>query len=516
MLLLRSLAFLFFVALLPASLLAGSDADLQKFIQGGATATLNLPLENKLLSDFYTKRHYAPAWDLQEGNAADVAGEFKNFIRDTLAEHGLSERGYRFDALERHAKAGTKESLLKADILASDIVLRLAHSLSGQNPTPQSKLHTWPLKRGASDVATGLHEAVNDRRVPEYLASLAPQTNAYTKLKVALQRYREIAAKGGWIRVRPGLILTPESDDARVTQIYQRLAQEGYIDFDAKHYQTTLYDGALVDAMRSFQETHGLYPDGNVGPETYRALNIPVKDRIDQIRVNMARLRQSPPEAWEGIVINIPSAKLALYKGGSAMYEAPVVVGRVDRPSPLVSSNIYEMIINPSWYVPESIAQKDLFPKAEEDPNFFKKQGIKRHTLGSDEDPEHRVTMLRQDPGPLNSLGRIKFNFQNRHAVYLHGTPHVELFGRDDRTRSSGCIRLKEPMELAQILMSNASEWNAETIQKKIDSLKTQRINTPSKMPIKLLYWTNIVDSKDRVQFYNDVYGLDAEWLKYL
>lgn len=485
--------------------------DLHKLLEPSATTRLGVAVDDKLLKDFYQKRGYDPAWQLDPPHASTTIKDFIAFVRDTLAEHGLSAKNYPFKALQKKADSGDKDELLQADVLASDCVLHLARSLAGQDPVPQSHDHTWPLKHAKIDLVSGLNHAINTHNVSDYLEGLLPPLDAYAKLKAALLRYREIYAKGGWLRLRPGTIIESGMEDVRIPKIYQRLAQEGYLEFDSKHFAGTLYDDALVEAMKQFQETHGLYADGNIGPETFRALNVPVQERIDQIRVNMARLRQSPPDAWSDIVINIPSARLSYYRDGTSVYEAPVVVGRVDRPSPLVASAIDEIIINPSWYVPRSIAEKDLLPKAEEDPNYLRKLGIKRRG-GSDGGEE----MFRQDPGPLNSLGRIKFNFPNRFSVYMHGTPHVELFDKDDRTRSSGCIRLKEPVELAEILMKHNPDWSAEKIQKKIDSLKTTRTTPPEKTPIKLLYWTTLVDNKDRVQFFLDVYGLDEEWLKLL
>lgn len=484
--------------------------DIEKIIKAGAGKSLGiLGANNLLLADFYAKRNYHSAWQLQDDSAKKIVKDFIAFIQSTLDEHGLSDRGYPFNALEDNVTVGDEPALAKADVLASDIVLRLAKSLSGQDPVPVSKLHTWPLKRPKMDIAVGLNKAIAEARVPEFLESLAPQVKAYVKLKEALKDYRAIAEKGGWRRIYPGGVLQEGATDDRIGQIQHRLAQEGYMEFPKADRKDNTYSPDIVEGMRGFQEAHGLYADGHIGPETFRALNVPVKERITQIRVNLARLRQSPDDAWENIVINIPSAKLSYYRHGEVVYEAPVVVGRVDRQSPLVKSAIYEMIINPSWYVPSSIAEKDLLPKMEEDPEFLQKQGI--HKNGSSGDG-----MLRQDPGPLNSLGRIKFNFANPFAVYLHGTPHQELFGKDDRTRSSGCIRLKDPAELAMIFMKNSPDWTPEKLQDKIDSLKTIHVTPPEKTPIKILYWTTIIDSKDRVQFFNDVYGLDEEWVKLL
>ncbi|MDX1921890.1 MAG: L,D-transpeptidase family protein [Alphaproteobacteria bacterium] len=487
---------------------ASSNPAIEKLLKAGSKA-IGATVDIALLSDFYGRRNYTTAWQLHESSAKTTVKEFAAFVHTTLEEHGLGDRGYPFHALEERVNIGTDEALAQADIIASDIVLRMARSLSGQDPIPRSKLHTWPLSRDKTDIAGGLNKAINDGRVPEYLEHLAPQVKAYAKLKEALKLYREIADKGGWTRVKSGGVIQEGFDDDRLLQIHNRLAQEGFMPFPNSPAPVKTYSPALVEGMKQFQETHGLYPDGNIGPETFRAMNVTARERIDQIRVNLARIRQSPPDAWEDIVINIPSAQLSYYRHGEVVYEAPVVVGRVDRPSPLVKSAIYEMIINPSWYVPSSIAEKDLLPKWEKDPEFLEKQGIHHRGGGGD-------GMLRQDPGPLNSLGRIKFNFQNPFAVYLHGTPHQELFGKDDRTRSSGCIRLKDPAELALIFMKNNPDWTPDRLQKRIDSMKTQRVTPPEKTPIKLLYWSAIVDSKDRVQFFNDVYGLDAEWAKLL
>lgn len=507
---LRKVLLLLFCLILPLAVPVWGNANssqnsaIEKIVRGGAKG-IGATIDTPLILEFYSKRNFTGAWQLHESNAKAMVKDFANFVHSTLDEHGLGDRGYPFHALQTKVDLGTEEALAEADVIASDIVLRMARSLSGQDPIPHSKLHTWPLKREKTDIAGGLNKAINDGKVPEYLEHLAPQVKAYAKLKEALKLYREIADKGGWTRVKPNGVIQEGFEDDRLLQIHNRLAQEGYMPFPNSTMPEKVYGPALVEGMKQFQETHGLYPDGNIGPETFRAMNVPVKERIDQIRVNLARIRQSPPDAWEDIVINIPSAQLSYYRHGEVVYEAPVVVGRVDRPSPLVKSAIYEMIINPSWYVPTSIAEKDLIPKMEKDPEFLSKQGI--HAGDG---------TMRQDPGPLNSLGRIKFNFQNPHAVYLHGTPHQELFGKDDRTRSSGCIRLKDPAELALIFMKNNPEWTPDRLQKRIDSMKTSHVTPPEKTPIKLLYWSAIVDSKDRVQFFNDVYGLDAEWAKLL
>jgi murein L,D-transpeptidase YcbB/YkuD len=471
-------------------------------------------IDPQSLLAFYGTRGYAPAWQLDSANAQAAAGSFVTYMRAILFEHGLTDRFYPFALFEKKVNSRNPRDILEADIIASHIVLKIARSLSGGDPVPTSDQdHVWPVKRSVPNIPQGLESAIERRMVPQYLESLAPQYTQYKKLIESLKRYRDLDAKGGWIRLVPGFSYLPGQYTAQTPLLYQRLAQEGYLPFEAARYTSTLYDPQLVAAIQSFQEAHGLFPDAHVGAQTLLALNMGVKERIDEIRANMARMRVTPPEAFDGIVINIPSFRLYMFRDTNEIYQAPVVVGRPDRPSPLLASNLNEMIINPSWYVPESIAEKDILPRLQENPDYLEELNMK----GPDAERIANGGSLQgafvQKPGPENSLGRIKFNFPNRFSVYLHGTPHVELFDRDDRRQSSGCIRLKKPEELAEILMGNSGEWSEARIQDRIDSMKTQHITPRLKMPIKVLYWTVMVDSRNRVQFYNDVYQLDDAWL---
>lgn len=488
----------------------GPSAQMERLLAGNA-----LHLQNAAqVKSFYQKRDYEPAWRLNESNAAQTVKDFVNFIRSELNDNGLSENNYALATLQAKVQSGSEDDLLAADIMATDTVLHIAHSFAGEDPSPSTKMEAWPIRRARLDLVNGLNEAVKDRDVSAYLQALLPRTPKYERLKQALAEYRAIADKGGWIKLPPrGTTLHPGDRDDRIPIVQQRLAQEGYMEFDASRYQNPIYDDQLAEAVKQFQDVHGLNPDAALGQETFRAFNVSTKDRIMQIRVNMARMRQSPNSTWENIVVNIPSARISYFRNGAQVYEAPVVVGRIDRPTPLVASEIYEMIINPSWYVPRSIAEKDILPKLKEDPEYLESMGI---SLRGDETAGDIAARLKQKPGPGNSLGRLKFNFQNPYAIYLHGTPHVELFDRDDRNRSSGCIRLQKPEELAMIFLKDEPQWTPDVLRQKIDSLKTTTVKAPQRVPIKVLYWTVLVDDQNRVHFYNDVYGLDREWAGFL
>lgn len=488
----------------------GPSAQLERVL-----AHNTLPLQNAaLVKSFYQKRDYEPAWRLNDENAQQTVKDFVAFIRGELNDNGLSESNYAFATLQAKVQSGSPDDLLAADIIATDTVLHIAHSFAGEDASPSAKMQAWPIHRARMDLVNGLNEAVKSRDVSAYLNALLPQSPKYARLKQALAEYRAIADKGGWIKLPPrGTTLHPGDRDDRIPMLMQRLAQEDYLEFDAQRYQNPVYDDQLAEAVKQFQDVHGLNPDAALGPETIRAFNVSTKDRIMQIRVNMARMRLSPSSTWENIVVNIPSARITYFRGGATAYEAPVVVGRIDRPTPLVASEIYEMIINPSWYVPRSIAEKDILPKLKQDPEYLEAMGI---SLRGDESIGDIASRLKQKPGPGNSLGRLKFNFQNPYAIYLHGTPHVELFDRDDRNRSSGCIRLQKPEDLAMIFLKDEPQWTPEILRQKIDSVKTITVKAPQRVPIKVLYWTVLVDDQNRVHFFNDVYGLDRDWAGYL
>ncbi|MBI3420314.1 MAG: L,D-transpeptidase family protein [Proteobacteria bacterium] len=467
--------------------------------------------DQKNLQDFYALRRYTPAWQLEQAGPQGTK-DFVQYIRFLLHEHGLNDERYPLDLFQQQVNA---RAVAEADVLASFIILKIAKSLSGQDPIPRSDPdHIWPLRRAPIDLPRGLESAVERRIVPQFLEGLAPHHTQYQKLREALANYRAIEDKGGWIKLIPGYRLARGQDSPQVPLLEQRLAQEGYYPFEMVDYRNPHYSEALGHAVTAFQQAHGLIMDGNVGSQTLLALNTGASERIDEIRANLARLRVTPPEAWEGIIINIPSFRLLLYHGGEQIYQAPVVVGRPDRASPLVVSTVSDLIINPAWYVPGSIAEKDILPKLRENPNYLEEAGL--------EGPENAAELdgassgqFWQRPGPDNSLGRIKFNFVNRFGVYLHGTPHVELFDRDDRRQSSGCIRLKKPEELAEILMGNSPDWNEARLQERIDTMKTMHVPPRIKMPIKLLYWTVMMNSQNHVEFYNDVYQLDDPWLEF-
>ena len=284
-------------------------------------------------------------------------------------------------------------------------------------------------------------------------------------------------------------------------------------------------------AVIDFQSRHGLEVDGVVGPATLAALNTSLEEKVKRIRLNLERWRWMPEDLGSRHVqVNIADFQLIAFEQGQVVLEMKIIAGRDYRQTPVFSDRISYMVLNPSWYVPQSIAVKDKLPLIKKNPGYLAQQRIKVYSSWKGDAKEinpyyidwSKVSAsnfyyrLRQSPGPNNALGRIKFMFPNRFNVYLHDTPSRELFNKTNRTFSSGCIRIQYPEELALYLLKDDPRWNQERLHKALNSMKEQSIRLLSPVPVHLLYWTVFVDNDGVVQFRNDIYGRDAQLAKAL
>jgi murein L,D-transpeptidase YcbB/YkuD len=273
-----------------------------------------------------------------------------------------------------------------------------------------------------------------------------------------------------------------------------------------------------------FQKNHRLDADGIVGRNTYAALNFTVKQRVDQIRVNLERARwvfHKLPENY--IAVDIAGFQAYNYEGSNVTWTSKVQVGKPFRKTPVFKSKIKYIVFNPTWTVPPTILKKDILPKIKKDPAYLKKMKISvidRKSRIVDPDSvdwskyeKSAPFTFRQEPGPHNALGRMKFIFPNEHFIYLHDTPSRTLYGRQDRAFSSGCIRIQKNIELAELLLNDPEKWNRESIQATIDGNETKRVNLPKPKPILLLYLTIWFDENDSIIFKKDVYERDWQVL---
>jgi murein L,D-transpeptidase YcbB/YkuD len=359
---------------------------------------------------------------------------------------------------------------------------------------------------------------------PANVQTSAPSGNkskAYLILQKSLLKYKEIADHEGWPSVSKGASLKKGDMGQRVAELKKRLFITGDLISEGTKDENT-FDEELHGSVIRFQGRHGLKEDGVAGPETIKTLNVPVEKRIHQIEINMERLKLMPKDmARRYIAVNIAAFELNVIENEDTVINMKVIVGKPFWYSPLFNAEMTHLVFNPSWYVPNSIAIKEILPKVKNEPDYLVKEGIKvfekekgyRKELDAsainwaDMASDNFKYRFVQVPGIHNPLGKLKFVFPNEYNVYLHDTPAKVLFERSSRAFSHGCIRIEKPVELAEYLLRDDPAWTHEKILAMIEAGKEIKIKLPSPIDIHILYLTAWVDKDNILQFREDVYG---------
>ncbi len=484
-----------------------------------------------VLPHFYERRAYRPAWSDDDG----LLPQAYDLIRSIQQadQEGLRPGDYHLNSIEPAVKEiGQNQSnrgtldprrLVDLDLLLTDAFLIYgAHLLAGK-VNPETFDREWHANRRESDIAGVLSTALDSNQIRRSLKSLLPPQSGYAKLARALAQYRRITAEGGWSPVPDGPKLQKGDNGERVLALRQRIIISGDLPHET-HGDGSLFDEGLEQAVRRFQGRHGLDVDGAVGPDTLAALNVPVEDRIRQIELNMERWRWLPQDLGKRhILVNIANFELEVFEEDQRVMVIRVVVGKGYRRTPVFSDKMTYVVMCPYWHIPQNIAVQDKLPLIQKNPNYLVQQRMKVFEgWGSDArevDPKtidwSRVTeknftfRLRQDPGPWNALGRVKFMFPNKFNVYLHDTPSQELFSKTTRAFSSGCIRLERPIDLAEYVLRGNLNWGRERILAAIGKNVEQTVPLPEPIPVHVLYWTAWVGEDRAVHFRSDIYGRD-------
>ena len=269
-----------------------------------------------------------------------------------------------------------------------------------------------------------------------------------------------------------------------------------------------MLDPALTEALKAFQRRHGLTDDGELGRETVAALNVPIERRIAQITANLERWRWLPATLpADRVDVNIAGAMTTLVRGDKVVLVMRAAPGRKTDHTPMLASAITAVVLNPPWNIPQSIADKEILPKARANPDYLESEDIQVIDLP---DGGQR---LQQRAGPKSSLGQVKFEFDNPFGVYLHDTPAKAAFDHEARMVSHGCVRLEKPSELAAQLLQGQADWSPETLDMTIGAGGTERVALGRPMPVFLFYWTAYAGPDGRMIFYPDSYGWDDELL---
>jgi murein L,D-transpeptidase YcbB/YkuD len=363
--------------------------------------------------------------------------------------------------------------------------------------------------------------------VSNALSHVEPLYPGYLRTLQTLQTYMELARRGdGEPLPTVAKTVAPGDSYAGTRQLMRRLRLFGDLPANATMPEgDTVYQGALVDAVKSFQLRHGITADGRIGAQTLAQMNVPLGRRVQQIQLTLERWRWLPMAYEQSpIVVNIPEFRLRAYDDQRKIALAMnVVVGKAyNHSTPVFTNKMQYLVFRPYWNVPSSIARSELLPAVQRDSNYLAKKGFevvdaRQNVVGSGTVTPEMIQQLRagklfirQKPGPTNSLGLIKFIFPNDYSVYMHDTPATEFFSRSRRDFSHGCVRLEKPADLAALVLRGTPGWTMERIRAAMNGDKTQQVNLAKPIPVLILYGTVIVNEDGIVHFYDDIYGHDA------
>jgi len=391
-------------------------------------------------------------------------------------------------------------------------------------------VHTdWILHRPSVNPVLLAEKVLFGASLKKEIELYTPTVYHYKDLEKALVRYMDIKKRGGWASVSlDSAKLKPNQTDIGIPSLRERLRVTG--EYNGSVNDSILYDKALVNAVKKFQTNHGLVADGVVGAGTLKELNKSVDYFITKIRLNLDRIKWlSKRKGRYHIVINIPDFMLYFEDHTKPIDSMRVITGKPNHPTPIFGDDVEMIVLNPYWNVPTSIIQKEMIPKLIRNPNALKHKGIEiRKGWGKNAPVVNPASVdwgayqyskvvpyrFAQVPGYKNALGKIKFLFPNRFAVYMHDTPTKSLFKRHKRAFSHGCIRLQKPREL---LKTFASIDHSIDIDKAFEILKGKKnttIKLSKKIPVDIVYLTAFIDYDGNLQFRNDVYHYDKMQLK--
>ncbi len=525
---------------------AAGQQTLETMIAAGTLADLRWPDFTDHRDDvksFYASSNYALAW-LKDGHPTPQALAAITAL-EQADQVGLAPEDYdgprwkdRLAKLNGGNPHATDDEAARFDLALTVSLMRYVSEVQFGRVKPAR------VRLGDDDARSKFNtpqflssEIVNSSDVPAALAKLEPPYILYRRTEEVMRKYLQLAAQddGEKLPPPPGKKKTidPGDDYPGVPRLVRLLKLVGDLPPDADVApDSTLYKGPIVDAMKRFQERHGLAADGRIGKDTLDQLNTPLSDRVRQLQLTLERWRWAPrvynPPP---ILVNIPEFVVRGFGPGESIeMTMRVVVGKSYRThTPVFAQNMSYLIFRPYWNVPLAIQRGEIVPKIKKDPDYLAKnqfEVVDQHgkvvSTGAVTDAQLAqlntgALNVRQRPGPKNSLGLAKFVFPNEHNVYLHSTPAQELFSRTRRDFSHGCIRVEDPAGLADYILHGYGGWTKDKI---VDAMNngpdSQQVNLPQKRPVVIIYATAVVLPDGEVKFFQDIYGHDAHLEKAL
>ena len=472
----------------------------------------------------YTRFQEAPLWLDGDGLDKDRAGALTNAVlvasNDGLRidDYPVAELAQAIEGVRNTARP-TPEQLANADVLLTAAYASLGEDLLVGQVEPKSIGQSWHIDTKDENVDSALARTLSGLPLDKSINAMRPDDDDYAALQKQLVRFRELVAKGGWKPVPAGKPLKRGQSDSpdRLNALRARLEAEGITVGAASAPATTdsvardarkpapaagaVFDDALAAAVAQFQSRHGIAVDSALGTETLNSLNVPAEYRLGQIAANLERARWMPRSLGSRyIYVNVPAFHLVAHDGDKAPLEMKVIVGQEyeDKATPVFSDSMETVVFRPFWNITPDIQAKEIGPKVASDPGYLAANDMEYYKDGG-------TTRIRQKPGPKNSLGYVKFLFPNDFNIYLHDTPNHELFDKDVRAFSHGCIRVEKPAELAQWVLG----WDAARVEQAMrEGQDNQQVKLPGKIPVYIAYGTTYIRD-GQLYFGNDLYHRD-------
>ena len=481
-----------------------------------------------LVRDVYRDRDERPLWSKGGnplGRARDLVASICRAQKEGLRPTDYDLEGLRraVQAVKNREQAGPDE-IAALDLRLTAIMLGFGTDLLAGRLDPRAVDDGWYLRSRRSSIDSTLRAAIADDGFPDMLESLRPPQKEYRELVEALEQHRELLRGGGWPTVPAGKELKRGDRGTRVAALRERLRASK--ELDAPKDADPVFDDEVAEAVARFQTRHGIEADSSVGGATLSALNVPVESRIRQIELNLDRFRWLPAEfADRYVLVNIPDFRLRAYDGGREAFEQRVIVGdEYQNATPVFADSMTYLVFRPEWNVPPSILANEMLPKLQDDIYHLARHDFEVIDTQGDSlvrdpssidwddvdtgDVRYRV---RQKSGESNSLGLLKFMFPNRFNIYLHDTPSRKLFDQPVRTLSHGCVRVEDPVQLAEFALDGQDGWDEGKIRDAMHDSSAARgrsVSLERPVPVYLVYLTAFM-REGALQFRNDPYGKD-------
>ncbi|NNE80335.1 MAG: L,D-transpeptidase family protein [Silicimonas sp.] len=512
-----------FTILVTGLLFAGWAQPVQAQVSAFMQAVAESAAKDRDIAEFYKSTGYKPIWTAKNNKAKQRRSALLRAVKDAPA-HGLPAGRYSIDTLSINPrKVKSERDLGRLEVEMSRLFLRYARDIQTGVLNPR-KIDSGMVREVPYRNRTSLLKAFSKSSPKGFIKKLAPSNPEYARLMKEKMRFEKLIGKGGWGPKVQAKSLKPGQSGGAVVQLRNRLITMGYLRRNAGK----TYDSKMQQAVAVFQRDHGLRHDGVAGQGTMAMINIEPQTRLSQIIVAMERERWiNMPRGKRHVWVNITDYQAKIIDNGKVTFATRSVVGANshDRRTPEFSDVMEHMVINPTWNVPRSIAVKEYLPLLQANPfaaghlrmTDARGRVVPREAVDFTQFDERNFPFdLKQPPSRRNALGLVKFMFPNRHNIYLHDTPEKQLFGREARAFSHGCVRLNDPFDFAYTLLKKQTRNPEAFFKERLATGRETVVPLEAQVPVHLVYRTAMTQPKGKIQFRRDVYGRDARIWKAL